>query len=63
MKEIRYIYWQDGGFWLGYIEEYPDYMTQGMTVEELEVNLLDLYKDLSSGEIPCVHKIGELHVA
>ncbi len=63
MKKIRYIYWQDGEFWLGYIEEYPDYITQGMSLEELEVNLLDLYKDLSSGEILSVHKIGELHVA
>jgi len=34
-----------------------------MSLEELEINLHDLYKDLSGGEIPCVHKIGELHVA
>jgi hypothetical protein len=63
MEKIRYVYWQDGEFWLGYIEEYPDYVTQGMSLEELEINLHDLYKDLSGGEIPCVHKIGELHVA
>ena len=63
MEKIRYVYWQDGEFWLGYIEEYPDYVTQGMSLDELEINLRDLYKDLSGGEIPCVHKIGELHVA
>ena len=63
MEKIRYVYWQDGEFWLGYIEEYPDYVTQGMSLEELEINLHDLYKDLSGVEIPCVHKIGELHVA
>ncbi len=42
MEKIRYVYWQDGEFWLGYIEEYPDYVTQGMSLEELEINLHDL---------------------
>jgi hypothetical protein len=63
MQSIRYVYWQDGDFWLGYIDEYPDYMTQGMSLEELKENLADLYKDLTSGEIPCVRKVGELKVA
>ena len=42
MKTARYIHWQDQGMWLGYLEEYPDYLTQGETVEELEKNLRDL---------------------
>ena len=63
MQNIRYIYWQDGEFWLGHLEEYPEYVTQGMTLDELRDNLTDLYKDLSSGEIPCVRKVGELQVA
>ena len=63
MHNIRYIYWQDGNFWLGYLEEYPDYITQGMSLAELRKNLSDLYQDLSSGEIPCVRKVGELQVA
>jgi hypothetical protein len=63
MHNIRYIYWQDSDFWLGHLEEYPEYVTQGMTFEELRENLTDLYKDLSSGEIPCVRKVGELQVA
>ena len=63
MHNIRYIYWQDSDFWLGHLEEYPEYVTQGTTLEELRENLTDLYKDLSSGEIPCVRKVGELQVA
>jgi hypothetical protein len=43
MNAIRYVYWQDGDMWLGYLEEYPDYMTQGMTLEELQENLLDIF--------------------
>jgi hypothetical protein len=42
--------------WLGYLEEYPDYMTQGETLEELEENLRDIYRELNSGNIPCVRK-------
>ena len=49
--------------WLGYLEEFPDYITQGETLEELKENLKDLYKDLTSGVIPNVRKSGELKVA
>jgi len=49
--------------WLGYLEEYPDYKTQGETLDELKENLRDLFKDLTSGGIPCVRKIAELEVA
>jgi predicted RNase H-like HicB family nuclease len=47
MKGPRYVYWQDGQFWLGYLEEYPDYMTQGESLEDLREHLRDLYADLS----------------
>ncbi len=60
---MKYIYWQDEGMWLGYLEEYPDYMTQGETVEELEDNLRDIFKEVSSGTIPCVRKVAELQVS
>jgi len=60
---IKYIYWKDGKFWLGYLEDYPDYMTQGTSLEELKINLKDIYSDLTSGQIPNVRKKGELEVA
>lgn len=63
MTTIRYVYWQDGDFWLGHLEEFPDYLTQGLSLEELEGNLRDLYNDLTSGEIPGVRRVGRLQVA
>ena len=51
MTTIRYVYWQDGEMWLGYLEEFPDYMTQGESIRELEENLKDLHADLTSGQI------------
>ena len=49
MKIGKYIYWQDGNMYLGYLEEYPDYMTQGKTIEELKDNLKDIY-EVAKGE-------------
>lgn len=63
MEITKFVHWQDGNMWLGYLEEYPDYMTQGETLDELKENLKDLYKDLNSGAIPCVRKVAELEVA
>ncbi len=63
METIKFTYWQDDdNMWLGYLEEYPDYMTQGETFEELKENLLDIYKELESGNIPCVRRVAELEV-
>ncbi len=63
MQNIRYVYWQDGEAWLGHLEEYPDYLTQGESLTDLEEHLRDLLKDLSSGVIPQVRKLAELPVA
>jgi len=49
--------------WLGYLEEYPDYQTQGETFEELQENLKDIYADLTSSAIPNVKHVGELQLA
>ncbi len=59
-QSVKMICWQDNEFWLGYLEAYPDYMTQGMTLDELKENLRDIYVELNSGHIPCVRKEEEL---
>ena len=61
--KLNYTYWQDDDWWLGYFNEYPSYMTQGKTLLELKENLLDVYKELTNGNIPSVRKISELVVA
>jgi predicted RNase H-like HicB family nuclease len=63
VKTQKYIYWQDDDMWIGYLEEYPDYRTQGKTIAELEENLRDIYNELSSGSIPSVRRVAELEVA
>ncbi|MEH2353966.1 type II toxin-antitoxin system HicB family antitoxin [Nostoc sp.] len=63
MIKKKYIYWQDDDMWLGYLEEYPDYWTQGETEEELKENLLDIYSELTSGNIHNIRRVAELEVS
>ncbi len=63
MNKLAFTYWQDSDMWLGYLDEFPDYMTQGETFEELKENLADLYRDLTSGVIPSVRHHAELELA
>ena len=63
MDRAAYTYWQDEGMWLGYLNELPDYLTQAISLTELEANLLDLYKDLNGEQIPLVRRRGEIIIA
>ena len=63
METKRFIYCEEDGTFVGWFEEYPEYRTQGETLDELRAHLLDLHKDIVSGGIRCVHKVGELSVA
>jgi predicted RNase H-like HicB family nuclease len=63
MQTLRYVYWQDGEWWLGYIEEFPDYPTQGKSLDELKENLRDIYEELTSGRIPAVRRVAEMQIA
>ena len=59
MESTNYIYWQDQGSGSA-MKDFPDYWTQGQSLEELRPHLLDLYQDLTSREISGVRKLAEL---
>ena len=63
MNTVRYVYWQDGGMWLGYLEEYPDYLSQGETLAELQANLKDILDDITGDKIPGARHVAELEIA
>jgi predicted RNase H-like HicB family nuclease len=63
MRTLKYTFWRDGEFFLGYINDYPDYVTQGYSKEELLEHLRDLLKDLESGEVPYIRKVEEMAIA
>ena len=45
--ELSYTYWDanDGGY-IGFLNQYPDYWTQGESIKELEKMLSSLYDDI-----------------
>jgi len=64
---LTYIYWEakEGGY-IGYLNQYPDYWTQGESIKELEKMLSSLYKDIMQFEDvqPSVHEyVGSIAVA
>ena len=63
MKTASFTYWKDGEFWLGFLDEFPDYQTQGTSLEDLKGHLADLHLELTGGEIPNVRRRAELEVA
>jgi predicted RNase H-like HicB family nuclease len=63
MQTVKIVYWQSEGGYLGYLQDYPDYWTQGKDFEDLKDHLKDLYRDVTSGEIPSIRKIAELVIA
>ena len=43
--EIPYTYWEaDDGWLVGYLNDYPDHLTQGHDLAELEEMLADVYQ-------------------
>jgi len=57
METRKHVYREDEVMWLGYLVEYPDYITQGETLGELKENLKDIYNELTGGSIPCIRKV------
>ncbi|MCB0060906.1 MAG: hypothetical protein KDE19_02280 [Caldilineaceae bacterium] len=63
MQTVKIVFWEEDDSWLGYLLDYPDYWTQGETLDDLKEHLKDLYYDISSGEIPGIRKVEDLVVA
>ena len=43
--------WKHDAFFVGYPDAYPEYQTQGESLEDLKEHLLDLYNDLSTDAV------------
>jgi hypothetical protein len=47
MSAVKFVFWEEDGAWLGYLQDYPDYWTQGETLDDLKEHLLDLNFDFT----------------
>lgn len=63
MNTVKIVVWEDDGAWIGYLQDYPDYWTQGENLDDLKAHLKDLYADLTSGAIPGARRVDDLVVS
>jgi predicted RNase H-like HicB family nuclease len=63
MQTVKIVVWEDDGAWLGYLQDYPDYWTQGETLDDLKEHLADLHHDVTSGAIPGIRRVEDLVVS
>ena len=61
-KKLTMVYWKGEKFWLGKLIEYPEIMTQGETIEELEENLRDAYSMIVMKDVPEGYKTKKISV-
>jgi predicted RNase H-like HicB family nuclease len=47
MQTVKYVFWEEDGAYLGYLQDYADHWTQGETLDDLQEHLRDLFADLS----------------
>jgi len=61
--KINIVYKEEKGWFVGHIQEYPDYESQGKTLEELRGNLIEIYNDIHKGLDPDAEPFQILEVA
>ena len=59
-RKITMLYWKGEKFWLGKLVEYPEIMTQGETIQELEENIKEAYKLMVMDDVPTDHQVKEI---
>ncbi len=63
MQTVKIVFWQEEDAWIGYLDDYPDYRTQGESLADLKDHLKDLYHDIAGGQIPGIRKAEELTIS
>lgn len=51
MLRSRFTHWEDGGMYIGYLDKFPMYLTQGESLDDLKANLLDIFGEIVGGRI------------
>jgi len=61
---MQYTYWQDGAFFIGFLNDYPEDSTQGFSLAELEEALVDIYeiKQEEKKHLAAIRKTGKIRI-
>ena len=62
--ELDYTYWKNGEFFVGYLNDFPDDSTQGLSLSELEEALLEVYeiRQEEKKHLAEIRKTGKLRI-
>ena len=61
--ELSYSWWKEDDFYLGYLDKYPQYPTQGESLEDLESGLKEIYGWIIDGTLKIKEQRGTIKVA
>ena len=61
--KLNIVYKKEKEWFIGHIQEYPDYESQGKTLDELKENLIEIYHDINKGLVPDAEPFQLLEVA
>ncbi|GHV40430.1 hypothetical protein AGMMS49546_14320 [Spirochaetia bacterium] len=61
--ELKYSYVMDDGFYVGHLDDYPEYTTQGEHKEDFEKSLLEIFGWIQDGTLEVKEHKGVLEVA
>jgi predicted RNase H-like HicB family nuclease len=61
--EFNILYKKKSGWYIGHIQEYPDYESQGRSLDELRENLIEIYNDINKGLVPDAEPFQLMEVA
>jgi len=55
VKKLAYTYEKGDDFLVGYLDDYPEFPTQGKDIQDLEEHLMDIYKLIQDGTLEPKH--------
>jgi predicted RNase H-like HicB family nuclease len=61
--KLNIVYKKEKDCFIGHIQVYPDYESQGKTIQELKDNLIEIYHDIQNGLVPDAEPYQILEVA
>ena len=62
--ELQYTYWQSEDFFVGFLNDYPNDSTQGLSLTELEEALVEVYeiRQEEKKHLEKIRKTGKIHI-
>jgi predicted RNase H-like HicB family nuclease len=63
--ELEYTYWHDGNYFVGFLNDYPDDSTQGLSLNELEEALIEVYeiRQEEKKHLAAIRKTGKIKIS